>query len=185
MGNLLSEYRRRHNSNFIWASNDGVCFFNKNRKPAAVCLLTDACRAVSSCDFCHSRQPKFVCEVVEPAERFHMRYLIKLLFHEHVEVDIDVAKVMGSLDDSYVPYHAKDQKDIETWLWHFFLQTRPFVKYPQFEQFAKEQDKKQSNVMRSLDQMLWTASTLPSTYAIFYERMYLPFVVGRNYLLYK
>jgi hypothetical protein len=183
MGNLLSEYRRRHNSNFIWASNDGVCFFNKNRKPAAVCLLTDANR-VSTCEFCHSRQPRFVCEVLAPSERFD-RNLVKILSHEHVDVDIDVAKVLVKLDEGYVPYHAKDQNDIETWLWHFFLQTRPFAKHPSFERFTKGQDKKQTNVMRSIDQMLWASVQLSSVYAVYYERLYTPFVIGRNYLLYK
>lgn len=185
MGNLLSEYRRRHNSNFIWASNDGVCFFNKNRKPAAVCLLTDACRAVSTCEYCHSRTPKFVCEVLAHTDRLASRNIVKILFHEHVDVDIDVNKVLTSLDPDFVPYHAKDQKDIETWLWHFFLQMRPFAKYPQFDKFVKSQDKKQTNVMRSLDQMFWSARNQPATYALFYERLYLPFIIGRNYLLYK
>lgn len=186
MGNLLNEYRRRHNSSFIWASNDGVCFFNKNRKPAAVCLLTDVCRAVVSCELCHTKNPKFVCEVLAPKDSAYSVGFFKILRHEHVGVDIDVNKILTNLDSKFVPYYAKDQKDIETWLWQFFIQMQPFAKSQyQFNKFVKSQDKRQTGVMRSLDQMFWTIECFPSVYSIFYDRLYLPFIIGRNYLLYK
>jgi hypothetical protein len=186
MGNLLSEYRRRHNSNFIWASNDGVCFFNKNKKPAAICLLTDYCRTVTTCEFCHIQHPKFVCEVLAPGERgSSSRSVINILFHEHVNVDIDISKVMETLDKEYIPYHAKDQNDIEAWLWNFYLQLRPFSRHAAFDQYVKQQDKRNSNVMRSLDQMMWAATNIPSQYSLYYERLYQPVLIGRNYLLYK
>jgi hypothetical protein len=184
MGNLLSEYRRRHNSDFIWASNDGVCFFNKNRNPTAICLLTDSCRAFSNCELCSIKKPRFVCEVLTLG-KLKSNNIAQMVYHEHVEVDIDIAKVINELDSELTPYHAKNQNDIESWLWNFFLQLQPFDKYPHFKKFVKSQDKKDSNVMRSIDQMLWAALNTPSLYGVYYERLYRPLIVGRNYLLYR
>lgn len=184
MGNLLNEYRRRHNSNFIWGSSDGVCFFNKNRKPAAICLLTDMCRAGTVCDYCSGRQPRFVCEVFT-LNRWGSREPLKILAHDHIDVDIDVSKFMSKLDANFVPYHAKDQKDIEAWVWNFFLQLQPFSRCDSYIEFAKKQDKKDSNTMRSLEQMIWAATNMPEIFSVYYARFYQLSVIGRNYLLYK
>jgi hypothetical protein len=187
MGNLLSEYRRRHNSNFIWASNDGICFFNKNRKPAAICLVTETSRVINHCDLCHVRQPKFICEIYSPNKFNNIGELINLLCHEHIEADADVTQVINKIDSSLMPYYAKDQKDIESWLWNFFLQTDPFSKKysNSFEEFVKQQGNRNSNVMRSIEQMLWTISTVPNIYPIYYQKLYQPFIIGRNYMLYR
>lgn len=185
MSNLLGEYRRRHNSNFIWAATDGVCFFNKNKKPAAVCVLTEPIRSVYGCCSCSSSLPKFVCEFFTPSSMLSNRRVINMIKHEHIGADTDISKVAAKIDSNFVPFVAKDQKDIESWLWSFFLQTDPFNRYHDFDLFVKNQDKKMPNFIKATDQMVWTICNAPDLYSLYYSKLYQPFLIGRHYLLYK
>jgi hypothetical protein len=92
---------------------------------------------------------------------------------------------MKKIDPELVPYLAKDHKDIEIWLWNYFIQSKPFKKPLAFDDYVKNQDKRQNNISRALDQMLWCAINQPSAYSLFYEDMYTHILVGRNYLLYR
>jgi hypothetical protein len=184
MGNLLSEYRRRHKSDFIWGMTDGVCFFNKNRRPFAICLLSDPTKALSNCDRCWQRPTKFICEII--CSSFNKKTNnINIVRHEHINADEDLSKFMKKIDAGLVPYLARDHRDIETWLWNYFVQFKPFKKPIIFDEYVKNQDKRQSGISKALDQMLWCAINYPSIYSLFYEDLYTHILVGRNYLLYK
>jgi hypothetical protein len=71
-------------------------------------------------------------------------------------------------------------------LWNFFLRTNPLIRYQKaFDLFVKTQDKKSSNTLRAIEQMVWVTSYCSNVYGIYYERFYQYFVLGRHYLLYK
>lgn len=183
MSNLLNEYRKRHRSNFIWATNDGVCFFGKNHRPGAVCVVSDPARSIQDCSKCRNGKNLLVCEIYEPFIRNHSG----CIYHNHITADTDLAKILANINKSYVPYFAHNQKDIEAWLWNFFLQTKPFVNGSSaWMAFLQNQKKdKESNVMKLLSQMVWCVEFCPYIYAHFYDYVYRPFLLGRTYLLYK
>ncbi len=180
MGNLLNEYRKRHKLDFVWSScANGVCFFSKGGKPSLICLTSEPMRSLSTCPKCKNhKEGDIVVELVSFPGNKELS-----LVHDHIHPDTDLnVLVKKNIGEELNPFQAKTYKDLEVWLWSFFLQLRP-IQGTHWQRFRKMQ--KGSKCSQVVEQMFWAACHSPAIYRFYYHSFYSVYLLGRNYLMYR
>ena len=174
MASLLTEYRKRHKKTFVLPTNEGVCFFDLNGIPAAICLTSLAGRSYSTCYRCAERPCRMIAEVFRPHGHGYHGYNISM--HTHIEPDTDILKLVDTqVIGGVVPFMPTSQRDLEFWLWRFFslnLRSKPL--YPKKETMPE---------LSTLEEMVAVAMRQPKSYAVYYA-MFELFIIGRKYLIY-
>lgn len=165
--NLMQEYRRRHNQDFVWSSQAGCCFFNdRNDEPALICLTNLQGQAFSTCTQCAQSYPGMIIELFSLAEAFPH---YNLSSHTHVGPDLDLMKIMRQRD--LFPVVAKP-RDLEMWLWKVFIKYNKIDLGTSWEKLCNGE----------LDRMFVCASKFSATYQRFYGMCQM-FLAGKKYLL--
>lgn len=184
MANLLNEYRRRHKLDFVWAINDGVCFFTKSGMLPVICVTSDNTRPVGTCKRCNTLNTTLVAECFTLGDTDHAK---ECVLHDHINPDADICKLVTSnIGEGYKPYMARSQREIEVWLWDYFLQFKPFASARGWRELREEQrESNEDHFDKAVTQMLWAAKTQPHIYRYYYERVYQPLLLGRKYMLMK
>lgn len=179
MVSLLQEYRTRHGLKCVMALDEGLCFFETRRQPAAVVLTSSHSRSLSACRKCILSTGGLVAEsfVLTGKEKFPVFAMAK---HEHVCADVDLtewlARTAPSKEGNYEAFVARDSVDAELWLWRFFIRHNPL--------FARKWVNKEEP-LRSTEQMTWCLGSHPHLFEEFYFNVYSPLFLGRKYLLFQ
>jgi len=178
MGNLLSEYRKRHKLDFIWSGcANGTCFFSKDGRPNLICLTSEPTRSLASCPRCPPKRGEITVEFITFSDNKAS------LIHDHIHPDTDLnAFIRKNLDDKLVPFQARSFKDLEVWLWSLFLQLKP-IQGTRWQRFRKSQKGNKSSQV--IEQMLWICTNTPSIYRLYYHNFFTTYLLGRNYLMYR
>jgi len=184
MASLIQEYRERHGMNFVLAADEGVCFFDSGKKPGAIVLTSSHSRNITTCRGCLKPHGGLVAELFVQTGRAYPEATYRLFRHEHVDPDIDLRTWVNETikaKDSYQPFAADNDRDLECWLWRFFIRHNPM--------FARRWANKEEP-LRSLEQMAWAVNNTsqhtshPRLFEGFYKGLYYTFMLGRKYLLY-
>src|SRR5579859_2893855 len=131
MANLLIEYCKRHNTEFVLPTNNGMCFFNHNDTPAFICLTSmrlhqQVCllsptevpiEGIHSqkliCKKCSTKESLIIIELF--GRRLANRF--EFLLHDHIHPDTDIIKyIKDSGHENLKPVYLKTGRDIELWL---------------------------------------------------------------------
>ena len=182
--NLQVEYTNRRVSKSVFATNEGICFFDVAGKPAHIVLTSTHPRTVNACDRCgeNNGDNGLVIEIMSQDREAGWR----MLNHAHVHPDTDVAKHVVKHSPEAVPFVAtasKQMSDLELWIWKFFTQCSHIQQDGRWQRFVSKQTAKDPG-LRAFDQMAWVAQRLPGQFSIFYS-MYENALAGRKYLLYR
>lgn len=191
--NLLSEYCKRSKNNFVIPTNDGICFFNEHNRPAIIgttSVLPKAKQICYKCKILESNDP-FAAKTTE----YEKSVIIVELFvpdkycgysadrHFHVSADSDVLKEISNYGYGNVePVHLNHGRDIEIWLWNFFLFHSPIRRSADWDRFLSSQ-KTNTQPLKCYEQMAHCAINYPKIYEQYYN-IYQSFVPGRKYLLF-
>lgn len=171
MSSLLTEYRKRHRCDAIWPANDGVCFFdNILNRPSLIALCSLPCRAVSTCIYCEDGTLALELFGHAPNRSYD------LVTHRHIKPDSNLLNVIRE-DIGYpdaIPFAARDNRDVEVWLWRFFENGKKPVRI-----YSTETNPE----LRTLEEMAQCAIKHPRTFAAYYSQVQ-AFVIARKYLLY-
>lgn len=172
MASLIVEYRQRYRMDFVLPADEGVLFFDVNKKPAAVALISSLSKNNTTCRNCNSHRAGLISEIFIPTNK----NLLSLKYHDHIGPDIDLNKYVNERLNSkaYVPYIANGDRDAEGWLWRYFLQVHK-IKFTNITS-------KNSN-MRTIEQMLFCVANHPKLYELYYKSLYQTLLIGRKYLL--
>jgi len=186
VASLIQEYRERHGMNFVLAVDEGLCFFDVSRKPAAIVLTSSPSRNITTCRECLLPRGGLIAELFVLTGQPYPSQTYKLAKHEHINPDTDlrwwVNDVLKGKEGTYEPFIATNDRDIECWLWRFFIRHHPL--------FQKKWANK-DEPFRSLEQMAWTINnsgqhnSQPRLFEGFYKTLYYTFMLGRRYLLYS
>ena len=179
----MQEYRERHGMNFVLSVDEGVCFFDQNKKPAAVVLTSSHSRNITTCRQCLRHQGGLIAELFTLTGKAFPEHVYKLTTHEHIDADLDLRKwVNDNLktgSGTYEPVVAASDRELECWLWRFFIRHNPALP----KKWANKEEP-----FRSLEQMAWAInnkySGMPKLFEGFYKNLYYIFMLGRRYLIY-
>lgn len=178
--NLLVEYCKRHGVNFVWGNNEGIVFLDDYNRPAVVCITSSAPRQIITCGSCPTDRSNLVVELFVPSRDS----IFSPLSHSHQPPDVDLLKHFCDIGHGgYKPYKAKNQTDVETWLWRFFIFHNKTKYSTAWRRFSAEQSKDESP-MKYIEQMAWVAIKHPKVYHDYYH-MYQMLTTARNYLLFE
>jgi hypothetical protein len=185
MVSLLTEYRNRHGMNFVVGVDEGLCFFDVGKKPSAIVMTSSHSRSISTCRQCLSHQGGLLTELFVHTNTHFPNQCWKLLRHEHLDPDVDlrewVNKHARDRGAAYEPFMASDDRQLEAWLWRFFVRGNPL--------FNRKWTYK-DEPFRSLEQMAWVIDNSgrhhnqPRLFESFYKSLFYTFMLGRKYLLY-
>lgn len=166
MANLLTEYRKRHKSGFVWACFNGVCFFSLNDEPAAVCLVSEVVHGLTICEECDGNsKDKLVIDCVKIVHEISYP-------HVHVAVGTDL-KDLSFLSD-LTPFESSRPLDHEIWLWNFYLKfSNPFSKDLEWRAIKHN----------PINEMLWAAVNRSHIYLQYFNNFFKTYLLGRKYLL--
>jgi hypothetical protein len=196
MTTLMMEYRQRHNKNFILPAQAGLLFFNKEvtgwckdhsrprsqcffcktetteYQPALIVTTNLQGQASTTCNKCGQIYPGVILELFVPAisERSWERFK-----HFHIAPDVNIIK---ALNIELVPFSTKKPRDLEVWLWKWYLLHREMsntqsIAWNKYLSKQKNED---------LENMAWCAMKMPSFYSS-YQNLCQFFLLGRKYLL--
>lgn len=159
---LLSEYRSRHNAQFISINEDGVLFCNKNNKQELIILTSCLGRSTTTCYSCSSKDntSNIIIEIYNKNG---------LLDHLHELPDGDLYKYI-KLHEGVEPFEGKKSDFIENWLWSFFIHSNMI-------------DLNSLKFKNYKDQILSINKDYPDLVGMFYENYFCKFLLGRKYLL--
>ena len=186
MANLINEYRRRHGLNFVLPLDEGLCYFDLAKKPGAIVTTSSPSRCATTCRQCLKHQPSLIAELFVHTGSAAPNAVYKQVAHEHVAPDTDlrswVNQKIGDGKKVYEPVEAMDDREVECWLWRFFVRHNPVFN----RKWANKEEP-----LRSLEQIAWVIdkygkhSTYPALFEFFYKNLYWQFTLGRKYLLYR
>jgi len=171
MSSLLVEYRKRHCSEAIWTANEGTCFFDIQGRPALIALISLPCRSLSTCYECEQGMLALELFTQGPNRTFN------IIYHRHVGPDTNLLNIIRE-EAGYpqaIPFTAKDNRDVELWLWRFFENSRKPVRVYSAELNPQT---------KILEEMAQCAIKHPRSYAAYYAH-YQAFIIARKYLLYQ
>jgi hypothetical protein len=181
--NLLVEYCRRKGIDYVPTHDNGVCFFNKEHKPTYICTLSMIPKANHTCLKCLTDNDiiveVFSGTMTRPSDVFSSNgECYNLDSHEHLSINADVLKYLKSKLENVQPVYMKNAKDIERWMWQFFLANCNTSKA--FKKWIEQHETTQEP-LRTHEQMFRCASRHPGAFSLYYS-LYQGFV-GRRYLL--
>jgi len=182
MASLIQEYRQRHGMNFVMPLDEGLCFFDRAKKPDAIVITSSHSRHMTTCRRCLSNKGSLVGEIVVHSGLSFPSDTYNIVKHEHISPDLDLRQwVNDVLPGNHEPVVVTDDRHIECWLWRFFIRYTPA--------YVRKWSSKEEPY-RSIEQMMWTIQNKNSTqtnrrmFEAFYKNIYYNFVLGRKYLLY-
>lgn len=171
MSNLAVEYFRRHGSNVVLPTNDGVVFFND-----LICLTSVSPKTVNCCSYC-GKDYRIVVEFIATTRD----KAVNVIFHGHVEPDTDLVKCMKNFYSDSKPVYLKNNTEIEVWLWNYYLLKSKLHLSKTWKEFAQTLTTKEP--FRTNQMLTWCALNLTRVFQSYYS-LYQTVVVGRKYLLY-
>lgn len=179
--NLLTEYYRRHGVNYLLPTNESYVFFEDcHETPMLVCLMSTHPRNYNTCYRCQHGSSGIIVEVFSP----NRETPLLLTSHIHIKPDDDLlTKVINNFDCSFSPFYAKNYRDIEVWLWRFFISHNRYKSSRSWIAIS-ESIKSKDEYLIATEQMASCALKNPKVYHSYYT-MYQSVVSGRNYLLYE
>lgn len=165
-------------------TNDGLCFFNDHKRPGLIALTSTSPKSHQTCYRCGSESSWVILELFIP----NRDDIFTCVFHDHIHPDANLVKeVRAAACNTNVeiatPVYLKNGRDIEVWLWSFFLfhsrlrRSRNWVNWV-------DQQTTTAEPLRSYEQMVNCAMNHPKVFNLYYT-MYQTFVPGRKYLLFE
>lgn len=180
MANLMTEYFRRHGDQHVMATNDGICVFNEHKRPAMIALTSIAPKSLSCCANCAYPERGIAIEILEPSRD----QPFALTSHLHVPPDTDIKKyIISNGYNNYCPVYLKNNRELEIWLWNFFLFHSRLRRSRNWAKTCSEQSETDEPT-RTYEQMAQCAILWPKYFAQFYI-MYQTVVSGRKYLIFE
>lgn len=186
MTSLITEYRTRHNLNCVMSVDEGVTFFNINKKPFAIVLTSSHSRSVTNCRQClSSKNGGLIGELFVHTNQCYPNQIFSLISHQHLEADVDLvdwANQYSSSKDRLDPFLPSSDLQIESWLWQFFITNN---------EIYKRKWVNKNETQRFLEQIAWTVDNSgnhqnnPRLYETFYKNFYCRFILGRKYTIYS
>ncbi len=170
--NLITEYQKRHIIYSIPLIHDGVCFFNKNRKPELIVTTSSCCRSFITCQDCtRIDKPNIIVELFQPRSESPF----SLLGHYHVNPCQDLNAFLESIHyNDCKPFYAESNFDLELWLWKFATRENRV-------RFLKSQEKDLN--LKCVEQMVYAVQRYPKIYNYYYTD-YETFLLHRKYILF-
>jgi hypothetical protein len=173
--NLLTEYRKRRNLDYLPVLHDGLCFFNPKKQTNSPIIATTslACRTFSTCNECDDKYNMLTVELFQPGYGGSFA----LLSHKHVDQSTDLKQhVNKECNWQLEPFFANSNRSLEFWLWDFC-----------FKQMKKNNNMRMSlfeddPTMKNLEEMAQVAIKYPRQYHIYYLA-YEAFLISRKYML--
>lgn len=182
MTSLITEYRKRHGLSCIMSVDEGVTFFDSGKKPTAIVMTSSLSRTVTNCRACLAHKGGLIGEVFVHTGKCHPEPTFRLARHQHIEADIDIrAWANEHAGPGLEPMVARSDRDIEAWLWRFFIRNNPV--------FARKWANK-DETLRAIEQMAWAVDNSgshqgqPRVFDSFYKNLYYTFILGRRYTIY-
>lgn len=173
--NLLTEYSRRHSTEFALPVGDGVCFFTGTHP--IVCVTSHSPKTITKCPSCIKSFVTF--ELFVPGSGGG--YLQTK--HYHLPPDADVFRHVKYYDNSAKPVYLKNAGDMERWLWKkFFITNSKLSTSRAWREFTESRET--TDDMRTNEEMTWCAMNHPNHFS-YYHAIHQVLVVGRKYLLYE
>lgn len=169
MASLVVEYFRRHGKKVALPVDEGICFFScLNTK--IVCITSSHAKSFSTCRHCEVNRG-IILEVFVSTGRSSPA--MKLHLHKHIDDnDMNLLELIASMfGPSLNPYYAKNNFELENWLWSFYCSTNPLL-----QAIAK----KFKNIA---DQMYFVANNHPRVFELYYNSLHQPFLLNRKYML--
>lgn len=171
MANLFDEYCKRHHLKCALPINDGLFFFNSLNKPALICLTGNSPRTYSYCSAC--KTPNIAVEFFTPDRDEGYEHI----YHAHVDPDLDIlAYTKKHISKTAEPVYLKEEKEIECWLWNFFLLNSRLRLSSSFKLWSSIQP-----TINPYEQMAWCAMKAPMVFNSYYN-LYQTFTAGRKYI---
>jgi hypothetical protein len=171
MATLLAEYRKRHKKNFVSTTNEGVCFFDVNDLPALICLTSLSTRSCTTCTRCTERPCSMIVELFQPTVGTYYQS-----YHGHCEPDSDIVKLIEKFGIKEAkPFMPNTQRDLEIWLWRFFVSSGRVRLHASKRESIKE--------LQTLEEMATVAMRYPKSFSTYYS-MFETFLLGRKYLMF-
>jgi len=128
MSDLIAEYRTHVNSDFVLPADEGVVFFESQRQPHSIAVISTPGRALTVCpDECAGNAPgKMVLEILTPS--FHSSTLsYEIVLHSHIHPDTDLISFCSKFFSNDIkPYPITARQEAEGWLWNFFEMTATY-----------------------------------------------------------
>lgn len=170
--NLLVEYCKRHKTAFVLPTNGGLCFFNDYHLPSLVCLTSNTPKSITTCNLCGTDESSMIIEILSGS--------LSLISHTHIHPDADILQYIKINFDrrGLTPVYLKTGKEIEVWLWKFFLSHQ----HKLLNSYAWKIRNDESN--DAYEQMTYCAMQFPRIYSTYYT-LYQMCTAGRKYLLFE
>lgn len=170
--NLLTEYRKRHRGDFIWAVEEGAVFYSLNNIPELVLLSSSHSRCLQTCSRCETHVSGVILELFKGED---------LICHIHQPPDCNITRFMTNLGyTEHKPFIPKSEQEAEMWLWDYYLKLVGRISSG-FDSLTRK--KGLNNKERFCEQLLWMIDYSPHHFSTFYNKFYCNFLVGRKYLL--
>ncbi len=181
---LMDEYRRRHDIDGVWPANEGVLFFEREGKPALICMTSSHSKSVTTCPACPANKGGLTLEVYQ-----HRRFpqCVRQVTHIHIPPDGDLLEYIRrhvKEGDEYVPVVMHGDREQERWVWEFFLLSQVFRGNDRFTSFIEQQQSNNEPAQaRWITQVLYTLDHHADIYRTFYIQVYSLCLVNRTYIL--
>ncbi len=183
MTSLITEYRKRHGLKCIMSVDEGVTFFDSNKKPSAIVMTSSHSRSVTNCRQCLSHSGGLIGELFVHTGQCYPKQVCQLVRHEHMEADVDLhswANKHATGISELQPFIPSEDKELDCWLWQFFIRNNPI--------YLRKWTNK-NEIARSMEQIAWTidSSKMPNNsrqFEAFYKYFYYTFLLGRKYTIY-
>lgn len=185
MASLIVEYRKRHGLACVMSIDEGVTFFDVNKKPFAIAMTSSHSRSVTNCRECLNTTGGLIGELFVHTGKFYPKQTYNMIRHEHLEPDVDLcvwANKYASCKSKLEPFIPSSDRELECWLWQFFIHNNPI--------FLRKWHNR-DEPMRSLEQIAWTIGNSGVNYKnnsqlfeYFYKNVYYTFLLGRRYTIY-
>jgi hypothetical protein len=181
---LITEYRKRHGLTCVMSVDEGVTFFDSNKKPSAIVMTSSHSRSVTNCRECLGHKGGLIGELFVHTGQHHPKQVYRLARHEHIEADVDLcawANKHNPGGSKLEPFTPSSDREVECWLWQFFIRNNPAY----LRKWANKEEP-----LRSIEQMAWTIDNSgnypnqPRTFECFYKSLYYTFLLGRKYTIY-
>lgn len=182
MGSLLEEYRKRHKISCVWPVNEGILFFEKQGKPAAIAVTSSYTKSLSVCPACPLNPDSIILEIYH---LYKFPKCVKRITHTHMPPDADLIDYICNhvpKGEEYSPYISSGERDQERWLWELFLLTSPFAGHSKWESFLQTQKTTDPKLVW-LEQAFWATLNAPAQFKTYYNAIYSVCMVNRCYIL--
>lgn len=170
MTSILEEYRRRHGLSSLTPVTEGLLFLESPRKQF-ICLTSSPSKQFVSCVQCRSMavSHKIILEVFQQG-RFPN--CCQALTHTHIDPDAELVEQINALGVTGDPFISKGTRSQEQWLWNFFKKSHPRLGEGVHLKFESWQD-----------EVFYYAMNHNRVFKVYYDNLYLPFMVNRKYIL--